>query len=112
MWISVAVKLFLTASLSVVSRFWGLPFRHIYAGFTFCCPQGIRRIDCAAILVWQAERGRTEEAPAAINQNGSSSGDISLPPLRFCSRVLIFAFAAMELCWNRYDSLPVSTMWQ
>ncbi len=58
--------------------------------------QGFRRMDCAAIVV----------------QNGSSSGDASLLPLRFCSRVLIFTFAAIELCWNRYDSLPVSTMWQ
>ena len=50
--------------------------------------------------------------PATIDQKGSSSGGASLPPLRFCSRVLIFAFAVIELCWKRNDSLPVSTMWQ
>jgi hypothetical protein len=27
--------------------------RHEYAGFAICCPQGIRRMDCAAIVVWQ-----------------------------------------------------------
>ena len=32
--------------------------------------------------------------------------------MRVCSLVLIFDFADIELCKNRYDSLPVSTMWQ
>jgi len=30
-----------------------LNVRHGYAGFTICCPQGFRRMDCAAIVVWQ-----------------------------------------------------------
>lgn len=30
----------------------------------------------------------------------------------FCSRALMRPFAAMLLCWKRYDSFPVSTIWQ
>ena len=31
---------------------------------------------------------------------------------RFCSRERMRALAVVLLWWNRYDSLPVSTMWQ
>ena len=44
-------------------------------------------------------------------QNGSSDGT-SLSFLLFFSRALMRDFAAMLLCWKRYDSLPVSTIWQ
>ena len=36
----------------------------------------------------------------------------SLPILGTDPRALILDFAVVELCRNRYDSLPVSTMWQ
>lgn len=55
--------------------------------------------------------GRTPKrmAPRGCAQNGSFS--VIFPRL-LCSRALMRDFAVALLSRNRYDSLPVSTMWQ
>jgi hypothetical protein len=56
-----------------------LILRHEYAGFTICCPQGFRRMDCAAIVVWQAKRGRMVADGVESGPAGGNAGATPIP---------------------------------
>ena len=85
LWISVPSSWFLTFSFSLCTS-----------------------VLCAGRYAQGVARSVSARAPI---QNGCGVG-ASLPALRVCSRALMRDFAAMALCANRYDSLPVSTIWQ
>ena len=70
-----------------------------FSEFTDCTGKGAKGV------------ARSGYPRARFAQNGSIGG-AALLPLRACSRDLMRDFAARVLCWNRYDSLPVSTIWQ